>query len=112
LLALGDRWSLSDYVSFVSMCCALQAYSLEYRATSVSMLRFAKFSLKVTKLQGSSATNRHDVAQLPRAYQGYTARQPGRVDVPAQYLRVGYGALELDETAAFEGSLSLVKVYA
>lgn len=92
----------------VLMC---QAYSLEYRATSVTMLKFARFSLKVTMLQGVGSTRR-EVAQLPPPYRGYTARQPGRIDVEPAHLRVGYGALELDDESHFDGSLSFVKVYA
>lgn len=93
----------------VLMC---QAYSLEYRATSVTNLHFSRFDLRVTKLQGSSATNRRDVTQLPRQYQRFTARQPGRVDIEASYLRAGYGQLALDEDSDYDGSLSFLKIYA
>jgi hypothetical protein len=95
----------------IVMC---QAYSLEYRATSVTNLRFAQSELRITKLQGSTASHRSDVEQLPQPYRGYTARAPGRVDVDPKFLTLGYGVLALDEQAAaeYEGSLSFLKIYA
>jgi len=89
----------------VLMC---QAYSLEYRATSVTNLRFATVQLKVNKLTGSSATNR----QLPASYRTATARAPGRIDVDPSFLKPGYGSIALDDLADYEGSFSFLKVYA
>ncbi len=88
----------------VVMC---QAYSLEYRATSVQTLRFASMALRINRHR----EGRTEVAQLPAPYRGYTARQAGRIDVDPSALRVGYGAIALDEQAEYEGSISLVKIY-
>lgn len=91
------------------------AYSLEYRATTAQKLRFDSFELRITKLQGSSTSNRNDIQQLPPAYRTPTARMPGRVDVEAANLKAGYGSLAFDGstvTPGYEGTLSYIKVYA
>ena len=98
----------------IVMCTA---YSLEYRATSAHKLRFDSFELQVRKLQGSSASNRQLVTQLPDQYRSFTARMPGRVPIDPSNLHTAYGSIAFDSsstaaTEQYEGTLSYVKVYA
>ena len=108
--------STGDETSEPILMC--QAYSLEYRATSVKNLRFAEFELKITKLQGDPNDHRSNVGQLPKEYQHPIARRASRVPVPRSELDINYGHIALKKAHSnsadtdYDGQLSFVKVYA
>lgn len=51
-----------------------QAYSLEYRATSVTNLKFERYELKIEKLQGGGGQGRSSIEHMPNEYRRPTAR--------------------------------------
>jgi hypothetical protein len=94
----------------ILMC---QAYSLEYRATSVKSLKFARYELKITKLQGDAKKHRSQIEQLPREYQLPAARRASRQPVSTKHLSSAYGHVALAPKAdGYDGALSFLKVYA
>jgi hypothetical protein len=83
----------------ILMC---QAYSLEYRATSLKGLRFSEFELKINRLQGESTSHRSESSQLPREYQTPVARSvthhqalSGRQEIDRNQKRFSFAFLSL-----------------
>jgi len=75
-------------------------------------LKFAKYDLQITRLQGDAKKHRNQVEQLPREYQAPVARRSSRVPVSPNHLSTAYGHVALAPAADYDGALSFVKVYA